>query len=64
MSRRVELEGPANFRDIGGYATRDGASVRVGRVYRSDSLSYMTDADVQYKILRGNAIRMLGLDIT
>ena len=48
MNRRIELEGPANFRDVGGYETRDGRSVRVGRVYRSDSLSYMTDADVRH----------------
>jgi len=48
VNRRIELEGPANFRDVGGYETRDGRSVRVGRVYRSDSLSYMTDADVRH----------------
>jgi protein-tyrosine phosphatase len=47
VNRRIELEGPANFRDVGGYDTSDGRSVRVGRVYRSDSLSHMTDADVR-----------------
>ena len=48
MSRRIELDGPANFRDLGGYENRDGRAVQVGRVYRSDSLSYMTDADVRH----------------
>jgi protein-tyrosine phosphatase len=48
VSRRIELEGPANFRDIGGYENRDGETVRTGRVYRSDSLSYMTDSDVRH----------------
>lgn len=47
-SRRIELDGPANFRDVGGYENIDGRVVRDGRVYRSDSLSYMSDADVQH----------------
>ena len=44
--RRVELDGPANFRDLGGYpaGTR---YLRRGRVFRSDSLSHMSDADVR-----------------
>jgi protein-tyrosine phosphatase len=48
MSRRIDLEGPANFRDLGGYENRDGRSVRLGQVYRSDSISYMTDFDVRH----------------
>lgn len=48
MARRIELEGPANFRDVGGYENRDGRRVSTGRIYRSDSLSYMTDADVRH----------------
>jgi protein-tyrosine phosphatase len=44
--RLIPLDGPANFRDLGGYETRHGKLVRTGRVFRSDSLSYMTDADV------------------
>ena len=48
VNRRIDLEGPANFRDIGGVPTSDGRAVCTGRVYRSDSLSYMTDADVQH----------------
>ena len=46
--RLVPLDGPANFRDLGGYETDHGRMVRTGRLYRSDSLSYMSDADVQH----------------
>ncbi|HZR12044.1 MAG TPA: tyrosine-protein phosphatase [Acidimicrobiia bacterium] len=44
--RRIALDGPANFRDLGGYPTVDGRTVRSGRVFRSDSLSHLSDADV------------------
>ena len=44
--RRLQLEGPVNFRDLGGYATADGRQVRWGRVYRSDSLESLTRADL------------------
>ena len=44
-TRRVTLDGPVNFRDIGGYETADGRSVRWGRVFRSDSLHHLTEAD-------------------
>lgn len=43
--RRVTLDGPVNFRDIGGYATGDGGRVKWGRVFRSDSLHHLTEAD-------------------
>jgi protein-tyrosine phosphatase len=45
-NRLVPLDGPANFRDIGGYETDHGRMVRTGRLFRADSLSYMSDADV------------------
>jgi protein-tyrosine phosphatase len=48
VSRPIALEGPVNFRDLGGYENRGGRRVRTRRVYRSDSLSYMTDADVRH----------------
>ena len=44
----IELDGPANFRDLGGYQTESGHVVRSGRVFRSDSLSYMSDEDVSH----------------
>ena len=45
--RLVPLEGPANFRDLGGHVLADGRRIRTGRVYRSDSLSGLTAADVE-----------------
>ena len=44
--RHVALEGAQNFRDLGGYATEDGHTVRWGLLYRSDNLSQLTDADL------------------
>jgi protein-tyrosine phosphatase len=35
-----------NFRDIGGYRTRNGEWVKVGQLYRSDGLDAITDADL------------------
>ncbi|MGW4485145.1 tyrosine-protein phosphatase [Amycolatopsis sp. NPDC004368] len=43
----VSLEGAKNFRDVGGYTTADGHTVRTGVVYRSNKLSGLTDADLQ-----------------
>ena len=44
--RLVALEGDPNFRDLGGYTTTDGHTVRWGRVYRSGSIDKLTDADL------------------
>jgi protein-tyrosine phosphatase len=44
-SRLVPLEGCFNFRDLGGYPTRDGRRVRWGQLFRSDALHFMTEAD-------------------
>jgi protein-tyrosine phosphatase len=43
--RRVTLAGPLNFRDLGGYPTGEGRTVRWGQIYRSDSLHHLTDLD-------------------
>ena len=43
--RLVTLHGGCNFRDIGGYRTQTGRTVRWGRVYRAGVLSYFTDRD-------------------
>lgn len=45
-ARHIPLEGEPNFRDLGGYVTADGRSVRRGTVYRSGKLSKLSDADV------------------
>ena len=44
--RRVEFEGVVNFRDLGGLPAADGAVVRRGVLYRTDSLHRMTPADL------------------
>jgi len=45
-ARTVPLEGQSNFRDVGGYATTDGRTVKWGEVYRSGRLDRLTDDDV------------------
>ena len=44
--RHIVLDGAQNFRDLGGYATDDGHTVRWGLLYRSDNLSKLSDADL------------------
>ncbi|MCK8785346.1 tyrosine-protein phosphatase [Roseomonas sp. NAR14] len=46
LPRVVALEGCTNLRDLGGYRTDDGRSVRFGRVFRSASLARLTPADL------------------
>ncbi len=41
----IRLDGAKNFRDIGGYRTTDGKTIRTGLVFRSNKLSTLTDAD-------------------
>lgn len=45
--RHIALEGESNFRDLGGYQTADGRSVKWGQVYRSGKLSKLSDADLE-----------------
>jgi protein-tyrosine phosphatase len=40
------LEGAPNFRDVGGYKTKDGRTVKSGIVYRSGEFPRLTDEDV------------------
>lgn len=44
--REVKLQGAINFRDIGGYATKDGKHVRWGMLYRSAAINRLTEQDV------------------
>lgn len=53
--RRIQLDGPENFRDIGGYPVEEGGRTRWGRVYRSDRLDTLTDRDQ-------SVLEMLGVD--
>ena len=43
--RRLDLEGPVNFRDLGGYEAADGRTVRRRHLFRSDALFRLTEAD-------------------
>jgi protein-tyrosine phosphatase len=55
FTRRVELSGAVNFRDLGGYRSTDGRQVRWRQLYRSDSLADLTDADLD--VLSGIGLR-------
>lgn len=46
--RRLPLEGGANYRDMGGYRTADGHYVRWGKVFRTDDMHRLTQADLAY----------------
>ena len=44
--RHVVLQGAANFRELGGYETKDGHHVKWNEIYRSADISKLTDADL------------------
>ena len=44
-ARHLNLSGASNFRDLGGYATRDGRTVRWRQIFRSNHLGHLTDDD-------------------
>jgi len=46
VERQIDLEGCLNFRDLGGYPTIDGRSVRWRQLFRSDALHLLTPTDV------------------
>lgn len=54
--RRLAIEGPSNFRDLGGYATPNGPT-RWGQVFRSDNPSLLTAADIAY-------LQRLGIEVS
>lgn len=41
----IPLEGGRNFRDLGGYQTMDGRTIKSGKLFRSGVLHHMTAAD-------------------
>ena len=47
-SRLLPLQGGQNFRDLGGYRTRDGRTVRWGMLFRSGAMNELTPADFAY----------------
>jgi len=53
--RHFNLQGASNFRDLGGYATRDGHRVRWRQIFRSNHLGHLTASDVE--VVRGLGVR-------
>src|ERR1700692_1973816 len=53
-ARHLNLAGASNFRDLGGYPTRDGGIVRWRQIFRSNHLGHLTAADI-------GVLRPLGL---
>ena len=53
----LKLQGGSNFRDLGGYATGDGRTVRRGAVFRSAHLGGLTDED--RRALAGIGVRTI-----
>ncbi|MFT3966553.1 MAG: tyrosine-protein phosphatase [Sphingobium sp.] len=51
--RVLPLEGGRNFRDLGGYPTLDGRSVKWGLIFRSGSPARLTQADWDHLCARG-----------
>ena len=62
--RHFNLTGASNFRDLGGYPSKDGRTVRWRRIFRSNHLGHLTEADIA--VLRGlglkNAFDFRGAD--
>ncbi len=54
-ARHLNLIGAANFRDLGGYPGRGGRRVRWRRLFRSNHLGSITDADIT--VLRGMGLK-------
>ncbi|RDI31477.1 protein-tyrosine phosphatase [Rhodococcus sp. AG1013] len=46
IDHSLHLEGAPNARDVGGYTTVDGRTVRTGMVFRTDALDKLTPADL------------------
>jgi len=62
QERLISLAGCGNFRDLGGYETREGRRVRWRRIFRSDALAWLTEDDIQ--TLAGMDLRLVfGIDL-
>ncbi|MFI6324916.1 tyrosine-protein phosphatase [Nonomuraea sp. NPDC050556] len=46
MTRHIKFANIHNFRDVGGYAAKDGRTVQWQRLYRSDSPHWLTGDDI------------------
>lgn len=55
--RLLPLEGGRNFRDLGGYPTKDGKTVKWGHAFRSGVMHELTNADYDY--LSGIGVKVI-----
>lgn len=46
--KHLPMEGGFNFRDLGGYKTKDNQIVKWGKIFRSDDLANLTATDLTY----------------
>ena len=46
QQREIPLTGTYNFRDLGGYKTKDNKTIKWGKIYRSAFLSELTQDDL------------------
>ncbi|MEV0613374.1 tyrosine-protein phosphatase [Nonomuraea sp. NPDC050404] len=57
MIRHIEFTNLCNFRDVGGYAAKDGRTVRWQRLYRADSLGWLAGDDLTtFRALRVRSV--------
>jgi protein-tyrosine phosphatase len=54
-ARHFSLAGASNFRDLGGYPTKDGRAVRWRQIFRSNHLGHLTGTDIE--VLRGLGLK-------
>ncbi|MBR0870984.1 tyrosine-protein phosphatase [Bradyrhizobium tropiciagri] len=54
-ARHLNLAGASNFRDLGGYRTQDGRTVRWRQIFRSNHLAHLTEQDVT--VVRGLGVK-------
>ena len=55
--RIVKLKGALNFRDLGGYKSADGRTVKWGKIFRSDGLARLTRKD--HAILKKMGLKLV-----
>ena len=46
--RHLPMAGGYNFRDLGGFRTKDGKYTKWGKIFRSDDLNHLTEDDLLY----------------
>ena len=46
--RLLKMDGSYNTRELGGYKTKDGRTIKWGGLYRSDKLSDISEIDQEY----------------